>query len=660
MAIDNETMQVIERCVARAMANATSLKGAAGEIAKGVTQYVGARYVPLFAEPLEWDKTKAYEPLTIVLHQGNSYTSRQYVPVGVELTNESFWAETGNYNAQVEQYRQEVKALDVRVTANGDAIANEVTRATDAENKLTEDLTAEVTRATAAENKLTEDLTAEVSRATAAENKLTEDFNEKLDRHHYSFYSTPEDYGAKGDGVTDDTDALNACFSDGKGTHVLTGNYLITKPVLVKSNTTVIGTTSKVIKGTNEAMFANEHYMEGDTDTSIVIIDLTVETKEGLNLTGWWFLLNDADNVIVDGLTVNNTSVFNEQPPAGCWCTYFAGKNIRVNNVKTYSFDSYIFGDGFHVGSCQNLVATNLIIESSDDSIVFAPITRFKKEKMNFISRDINVGNAVCKSHRANCVRFGDVVETAASDIMDKSVYQNVTVHDIVYKVTDGCKLFDFIDTRKNEQLKEKGDNLVIRNVVCDGIFTDTTPNILIDIKGGSDTDKNNYGTIIIDNVMVKRDTKEHTFVNVNKVDNVVLSNITMSDVSANTKYLFSIQNVDSAVIENCFFDNKVTDATLAPIYLAYFNKFKCVNNTFANSSKTTIDMHRASDNYEITCKDNIMYKVPTNIPVIALSNAADTGAVLIVYGNIFQDSVTNPITNSIKTANAVLKKIQE
>ena len=525
---------------------------------------------------------------------------------------------------------------------------------------MTGDLTAEVTRATAAENKLTGDLTAEVARATAAENKLTGDLNEKLDMHRYSFYSTPEDYGAKGDGVTDDTDALNACFSDGKGTHVLTGNYLITKPVLVKSNTTVIGTTSKVIKGTNEAMFANEHYMEGDTDTDIVIIDLTVETGKGLNLTGWWFLLNDADNVIVDGLTVNNTSVFNEQPPAGCWCTYFAGKNIRVNNVKAYSFDSYIFGDGFHVGSCQNLVATNLIIESSDDSIVFAPITRFKKEKMNFISRDINVGNAVCKSHRANCVRFGDVVETASGDIMDKSVYQNVTVHDIVYKVTDGCKLFDIIDKRKNEQLKEKGDNIVIKNVVCDGIFTNTKPSILIDIEGGSDTDKNNYGTVVIDNVTIKRDTKEHTLVNVNKVDNVVLRNITMSDVSANTKYLFSIQNVDSAVIENCFLDNKVTDSTLAPIYLAYFNKFKCAGNTFANSSKTTIDMHRASDNYEITCKDNIMHKVPTNAPVIALSNAADNGAVLIVYGNIFQADITKPITDSIKTASAVLKKIQE
>ena len=84
------------------------------------------------------------------------------------------------------------------------------------------------------------------------------------------------------------------------------------------------------------------------------------------------------------------------------------------------------------------------------------------------------------------------------------------------------------------------------------------------------------------------------------------------------------------------------------------------MNNTFANSSKTTIDIHRASDNYQIVCKDNIMYKVPTNAPVIALTNAAANGAVLVVYGNIFQADVTKPITDSIKNANATLKKIQE
>ena len=77
----------------------------------GTRQYIGARYVPIFGRKNEtsivWDNSAPYEPLTIVLYQGNSYTSRQYVPAGVEITNTLFWANTGNYNAQVEEYRRE-------------------------------------------------------------------------------------------------------------------------------------------------------------------------------------------------------------------------------------------------------------------------------------------------------------------------------------------------------------------------------------------------------------------------------------------------------------------------------------------------------------------------------------------------------------------------
>ena len=179
MAIDTETMQLIERVVARAVSNATSLKGASDEIAKGVTQYVGARYVPLFAEPLEWDKTKAYEPLTIVLYQGNSFTSRQYVPTGVEIDNESFWANTGNYNAQVEQYRQEVKTYDGRITANADAIAKETEDRTAA-------VDAEKTRATAAEQTLQGNIDAEKTRATAAEQTLQGNIDDVLKQLRYT------------------------------------------------------------------------------------------------------------------------------------------------------------------------------------------------------------------------------------------------------------------------------------------------------------------------------------------------------------------------------------------------------------------------------------------------------------------------------------------
>ena len=87
-----------------------------------VKQYIGARYVPEFANPLDWDNSKTYEPLTIVYHEGNSYTSRQSVPTGIGIDNTEYWALTGNYNAQIEQYRQEVRTLDERVTTNANAI----------------------------------------------------------------------------------------------------------------------------------------------------------------------------------------------------------------------------------------------------------------------------------------------------------------------------------------------------------------------------------------------------------------------------------------------------------------------------------------------------------------------------------------------------------
>ena len=74
-------------------------------------KYIGARYVPLFADPYQWSKESTYEPLTIVYNEGNSYTSKQYVPAGIEIDNEEYWALTGNYNAQIEQYRQEVQQI---------------------------------------------------------------------------------------------------------------------------------------------------------------------------------------------------------------------------------------------------------------------------------------------------------------------------------------------------------------------------------------------------------------------------------------------------------------------------------------------------------------------------------------------------------------------
>ena len=92
----------------------------------GKRQYVGARYVPTFGRKgensINWDNSAPYEPLTIVLYQGNSYTSRTYVPADVAITDTHYWALTGNYNAQVEAYRSETQGAIADIATINNAL----------------------------------------------------------------------------------------------------------------------------------------------------------------------------------------------------------------------------------------------------------------------------------------------------------------------------------------------------------------------------------------------------------------------------------------------------------------------------------------------------------------------------------------------------------
>ena len=74
-------------------------------------QCIGARYVPKFFDwngSAEWRTGVAYEALTIVTRNGNSYTSKIPVPsnIGAPESNPEYWVSTGLFNEQVEEYRQ--------------------------------------------------------------------------------------------------------------------------------------------------------------------------------------------------------------------------------------------------------------------------------------------------------------------------------------------------------------------------------------------------------------------------------------------------------------------------------------------------------------------------------------------------------------------------
>ena len=146
----------------------------------GTSMYIGARYVPIFADPVEWDDEREYEPLTIVTHNGDCYTSKCYVPKGAQLPpypegQTKYWVKTSDYNGQfadlkktvldlsrlVEQFQKDnkeftdlingwnekVQQWETEMTAWGERLDTVESHVTD----LTASLNAEIERAKAAE-----------------------------------------------------------------------------------------------------------------------------------------------------------------------------------------------------------------------------------------------------------------------------------------------------------------------------------------------------------------------------------------------------------------------------------------------------------------------------------------------------------------------------
>lgn len=87
-----------------------------------VREYIGARYIMKFSDPIAWDNTNVYEPLTVVQNSGASYISKQYVPDGVDILNTDYWIRMADFDAQIELYRQEVETYNDRITTNASDI----------------------------------------------------------------------------------------------------------------------------------------------------------------------------------------------------------------------------------------------------------------------------------------------------------------------------------------------------------------------------------------------------------------------------------------------------------------------------------------------------------------------------------------------------------
>lgn len=296
-----------------------------------VREYIGARYVPIFGrvgeQSAEWDNSAPYEPLTVVLYQGNSFTSRQYVPAGVDITNSEYWASTGIYNAQVEAYRAEVQTFNNRIEANTQGIA------TINENGW-------VTNPRIADGAVT---TGKIADGAVSPDKLSESFFKQ-----YLNYYTPEQFGAIGDGVADDTQAFQDMFDtvpDNAVCVLQSYTYKITDTLTLGKN--FIRLTSLERSENKPAISFNLSDYNGKkllnvTGTGCNFSNIMFAAVGDVNtLNGsWMFYFDGSQNSWNIDATIDNCVIYN------CWqAVGIKGRNVHMTNclISTIYATSIVF-----------------------------------------------------------------------------------------------------------------------------------------------------------------------------------------------------------------------------------------------------------------------------------------------------------------------------
>ena len=83
--------------------------------------YIGKRIVPVHCG--KWDKSKAYEMLSIVLEEtsGDSYIARRAVPTGTAITDTYYWMLHSLYSQQIKDMSDQLTAAEQRIKADNDA-----------------------------------------------------------------------------------------------------------------------------------------------------------------------------------------------------------------------------------------------------------------------------------------------------------------------------------------------------------------------------------------------------------------------------------------------------------------------------------------------------------------------------------------------------------
>lgn len=163
-------------------------------------------------------------------------------------------------------------------------------------------------------------------------------------------YYTPEMFGAKGDGVTDDTSAIQTCLNkiaNNKGAILMTGNYFITSPVIIS------GWEIKILGNGNIIYSGNEYAIKIHKCTDSIIFFGSIYSENGGGILFYNTSANDYNqyiNLYINKITAKTTCIKSITVDSS-W-----NNEIRIYNTRfsTFNYTEGQNSKGIHIVSNKN------------------------------------------------------------------------------------------------------------------------------------------------------------------------------------------------------------------------------------------------------------------------------------------------------------------
>ena len=310
-------------------------------------KYIGLRYAPKFVGA--WDKTSEYAALSVVYTNDQSYVSRKTVPANTEITNTEFWVKSADWNAQVAQYNQNVERYEAEVLKYADTVNSLVGKTVYTYNTK-DDMVADkrvqlndtlMTCGYAEVNDKKGSFYKAVATTSAKAIALQNDLYAlpfELTEATDSDIATPQQFGAVGDGIADDTAAVQAALNSDKGIVVIkAGTYNVKSTLTITNNVCVYMANNAILKATIDMdsviSIDNTNVPAGPTALSSYIhfsinggqIDGNGKAKYGIKATHYH--RSSVNGMSIFGFTTHGIHCKDEGSETGA---YFTGENLTI------------------------------------------------------------------------------------------------------------------------------------------------------------------------------------------------------------------------------------------------------------------------------------------------------------------------------------------